>query len=765
MRKRLIFVILATGFSGIVAQLLLLRELLITFSGNELSVGIILANWLLSEAIGSFFLGRRVEHINRRLQGLVGLQLLFSLSLPLAVYSTRILREIIGVTPGEGLGLLPIFLASFFILALVSIPHGALFTFSCKLYSLHSNTGDAQGIGKVYIWEILGTIAGAVGFTYLLIPYFHSFQTALGLSLLNLILGVFLLGPFRQKKQILTTKILSGASIIFLLLAGLLIFRGGADKIHQLSIKRQWPSQDVVHYENSRYGNITVVQRGEQYTFYSDGLSIITTPTPDIVFVEEFVHLPLLSHPDPQEILVLSGGAGGVINEILKHPQVKRVDYAELDPLILELVKKFPTPLTKDELSDPRVSIKHIDGRLFIKRTLRKYDLILVGRTNPSDLQVNRLFTKEFFSLVKNRLKEEGILVLGLPSAPRADIQLRELKNLNSCILNTLKGVFPYIKIIPGESINLFLASVSEGVSLINPGTLSQRLAARDIPVNLLVPAYIEYRLQPWWLENFLSSIKDGTEKINQDFKPLGTFYSLSYWNALFSPHLRGVFLQFEKVHLRFFFILLSIITLIFLLIRTRVRALHRASIPLCITTTGFAGMLFDLTLIFTFQALFGFVFHWLGLLVAAFMVGVGVGGAIMTSLLTRIKRDRVSFIKLELAIILFAGTLPVVLLLFHPYLDRPAIFLPLQIVFLVLSFLSGLLVGAQFPLANKIYLDSSPDLSRTAGLLYGADLLGGFAGGVIGGVVLLPVLGLLGTCMVVIMAKVSSLIIVATSA
>ena len=83
----------------------------------------------------------------------------------------------------------------------------------------------------------------------------------------------------------------------------------------------------------------------------------------------------------------------------------------------------------------------------------------------------------------------------------------------------------------------------------------------------------------------------------------------------------------------------------------------------------------------------------------------------------------------------------------------------------MVLSFLSGLLIGAEIPLANKIYLRTSQSLSGTAGLLYGADLLGGWFGGILGGVVLLPVLGLLKTCMVVVLLKITSLILLATSA
>ena len=73
------------GFSGIVVQILLLRESLVVFSGNELAIGIILANWLVLETFGSLFLGKRVEHLKEKLKAYVSIQLIFSLCLPLAV--------------------------------------------------------------------------------------------------------------------------------------------------------------------------------------------------------------------------------------------------------------------------------------------------------------------------------------------------------------------------------------------------------------------------------------------------------------------------------------------------------------------------------------------------------------------------------------------------------------------------------------------------------------------------------------------------------
>jgi len=124
-----------------------------------------------------------------------------------------------------------------------------------------------------------------------------------------------------------------------------------SNAIHQSSIRSQWKNLNVIHNENSIYGNITVTKRGEQYTFYSDGIPSITTPIPDIASIEDFVHFPMLFHEKPESVLILSGGAGGMIHEILKYP-VKRIDYVELDPLLLKLVQKFSTPLTQSELSN-----------------------------------------------------------------------------------------------------------------------------------------------------------------------------------------------------------------------------------------------------------------------------------------------------------------------------------------------------------------------------------------------------------------------------
>jgi spermidine synthase len=130
------------GISGTTAQIILLRELLISFFGNEITLGVILANWLILEAIGSFIIGKSVEKIEKKKEVYVLWQLIFSLALPFAIYLSRIFKNLLLVTPGEGLGFIPIFYSSLLVLLPVSIPHGALFTYGCKIY--------AQTFGKMH---------------------------------------------------------------------------------------------------------------------------------------------------------------------------------------------------------------------------------------------------------------------------------------------------------------------------------------------------------------------------------------------------------------------------------------------------------------------------------------------------------------------------------------------------------------------------------------------------------------------------------------
>jgi len=747
--------LLVIGMSGIIAQIVLLRELLIAFSGNELTLGIILANWLILEAIGSFFFGKTVEKVERKMEVYVFLQIFFSAVLPFSIFLCRIFKSILIATPGEGLGFIPIFYSSFLIFLPVSISHGALFTYGSKLYSQYERK-DATSIGKVYVLETVGSIIGGFLITFVLIQYFNSFVIVFMIALTNGLICSTLLWP--EQKSFLKIRSFAWAlTLLYGLLLLSILFTPLSDKIHQSSLQLQWRGLNVVHNENSIYGNITVTQRGEQFTFFTDGIPAITTPVPDIASIEDFVHFPMLLHKKPESVLILSGGAGGMIHEILKYP-VSQVDYVELDPLLLRLIQKFPTPLTDNELSDKRVRIHYTDGRFFVKRTPDRFDLIFIGLSAPHELQSNRLFSYEFFSMAQKKMNPGGMVVLTLPGS--LTYISPELRDLNGSILDTLRAVFKYVRIIPGDT-NLYLASDSKSLEEGTSQDILKRLKGMNIQSSLFTRGYIEYRLHERWLNWFSKSMERGEVHINSDFRPLGVFFSLSYWNALFSPYLSQLFKSFERLRLELTLSAIFFITAALALLFLKKPNISGFSLPYAIFTSGFTDMMLDLAIVFTFQTLYGYLYHQIGLLITLFMAGVALGSFFITQRLDRIKKEIPFFLYTELAIILFALILPYVFTLPSSHLEKRSVYILLYMAFLVMSFICGLLVGCQFPLATKIYLQTDPGkgtIGHTAGFLYGADLFGGFFGGLLGGVLFLPILGLKDSCLMMAILKMSSL-------
>lgn len=740
MQNILVLLTLIIGTSGLIAQTLLLRELLISFYGNELTLGIILSNWMILEATGALLVGKFIERIKNKTNILVLLQVLFSITLPFSIYFSRIYKPLFGVPFGEGISLLAIFLSSFIIILPSAITHGGLFSCICKIFSM--NFKDPSGsIGKAYSIETIGSIIAGLALTYFFIPYCNSFQIVFILAIGNLTMCLFFFKLIPRPTRYLTLTCLTG--LLFpLLLQG---------NIQQDSIKREWRANHVLEYKNSLYGNITVIEKNNQYSFFYNGLPSITTPVPDKQFVEEFGNLPLLFHQQPQNILIIGSGAGGLINQVLDE-QVKYVDYLELDPLLITLLKKYPSKITMREFSDPRVNIINLDAKSFLKNTLRKYDVILIGSGEPSDLNSNRLFTQEFFSLAKQRLNFGGILSLHLPGSET--YLSDELKNLNACILNGLRNSFQYFRVIPGDY-NLVLACDSHDLSRINPLDISERISQRNIRETILIPSYIEYRLNPRRENWFMQIIKSAKIKTNLDFRPVALFEILNLWNAKFAGNFSHYFSLLKNLRLADALIIIAMITFFFLL-GIKLKKPSKISINYCIFTTGFFAMLVNLILLFLFQINFGYLYYKIGLLIGIFMLGVASGSMVFTKGGHILKKSLLLLGIVEGTIILFLLILEICLnsLASQNY----------SFIFMFLFFISGALLGAEFPLAVQIFLIKKGTLGETIGTLYFFDLLGGWLAGILGGIVFLPILGIASSCNLMIFLKLSSLLILILS-
>ena len=762
-KSSLRFAFLLMGFSFTVMQTLMARELLVSFAGNELSIGLVLGSWLILEAVGSGLAARLAGRVRGGAPSYAALQVALSLLLPLSVYAAFTVRGIVGITPGEGIGLLPTFYSAFLVLLPLGLVDGAMFTFGCRAYAR-----ETPSIGHVYVLEAVGGIIGGLVFTYLFIPHLHSVQVVLILVALNLASAVCLL-VLSPKSEVMKSRIFPAIIVVLLVASLYLLLSPQANAIHRWFVGQQWRGYDLAYYGNSIYGNVAAIQQGEQYTFFANGVPILTAPVPDITSVEELVHLPMLFVPRPRKVLVVSGGVGGVLNEILKYP-VERVDYAELDPLLIEAVQRFPTPLTVGELSDPRVNIEHVDGRLLVRKLaaegdrLERYDLVIVNLPYPSTLQLNRFYTREFFQLVRAILREEG--VVAFPSPGTLTYMGPGMRNLNATIYETLKQVFPHTHVIPGD-VNLWLASPEAHLEAVSLETLVRRWEERALPTSLMTDFHARLKLDEQRLAWFWDSLRRGEEVgINEDLRPSGLLYGLFYWNELFSPGFSGYFEFLERISLPLLGAVLILLTAAFLVMRRLSHRVRMASVPIVMVTTGFAGMAFDLLVIFAFQAFYGYVYQQIGLLVTAFMAGISLGGLIMTRRVERIEKGKPLLLRLEGAIAACWLLFPIVLAILYAQAGRPGVSAAVGPILLTLNALAGFLVGMEFPLASKMYLKTSvgeaAGETATAGILYASDLLGAFLGALLVSAMLLPALGVLETCLLVVVLKLGSLVLVA---
>jgi spermidine synthase len=190
-------------------------------------------------------------------------------------------------------------------------------------------------------------------------------------------------------------------------------------------------------------------------------------------------HPALLSHANPQSILVIGGGDGGSSEEIFKHPSVKRIVIAELDPAVIEVSREYLREIHKGALDDPRLEIRIGDGFDYVKGTSEKFDLIVLDLTDP-DTPAFHLYSEEFFRMCRERLNPGGILTLHLGTPVYApETVRRNAANLRK-VFNHVQPMALYIPLY-GSLWCLAVASDSVNPRLMSTEAIAARLRERRI--------------------------------------------------------------------------------------------------------------------------------------------------------------------------------------------------------------------------------------------------------------------------------------------
>ena len=156
--------------------------------------------------------------------------------------------------------------------------------------------------------------------------------------------------------------------------------------------------QDIAVLKTAKLGRMLVL----------DGI-VMLTEFDEFAYHEMIVHVPMLVHPEPKNVLIIGGGDGGSAREVLKHPGVKKVHLCEIDPQVVEVSKKY-LPTLASGLDDPRVVIHYADGARFVEDHPDHFDVIIVDSTDPFG-PGEVLFKEPFYRDVHNALTDEGIVV------------------------------------------------------------------------------------------------------------------------------------------------------------------------------------------------------------------------------------------------------------------------------------------------------------------------------------------------------------------
>jgi spermidine synthase len=337
------------GFSAVIGQIVLMRELIVVFNGNEISLGIMLATWLFWTAAGSSLSSRFALGGNNARRAVAALECLLGVSLLPTIWALRASRSFFQTVPGELVGPLPMLITSLTCLSLFCLVAGSLFVVATRMYEQECAVSARVAASSAYLLEAAGSAFGGILASIVLLRFLESFQIATVVALLNLCLATVLL--FRMnRKQLGAVTVAAALLAVGLLAIVLLIFV--APSLDRSAQARLWQGFRVLGSRDSIYGNLVVIETGNETgnetghretgnirSIYDNG--VILASAPDENAAEEAVHYALLEHPAPRQLLMIGGGVNGSIAQALKHPTVERIDYVELDPALIGMARQF----------------------------------------------------------------------------------------------------------------------------------------------------------------------------------------------------------------------------------------------------------------------------------------------------------------------------------------------------------------------------------------------------------------------------------------
>lgn len=573
-----------TASAAIMGQTILIREGLVLFSGNELVMGFLLWLWLAGAGLGSY-LWTRHGLSTERVAGFERLLLLLATGLCLSVLFFRIAAGWFGLTRGE---VAPLGQIAFMALAGI-VPTSALFgaAFPAAVRFLPAS--------RVYMFEAAGAAAGGLLFSFILAPRTPA-VSSLAVSASLLLAARAWIKPSALRYLVCFLPLI------------LFVF----SKPVELALRQQqWRQHNLRTVRETRYGVYGLFQSGEQWNFYDNGRYSFSYP--DLATAEDAVHYPLLLHPQPGRVLLVGGTLAGTGPEIRRHPTVKMLVGAELDPAFYQWARSW---LGLPAGTAPFDSMIFGDSRRHLRQRRSAYDVIIINLPDPVNGQLNRYYTQDFFREARQALAPGGILSVRISTPP--DILSPMVAAYVQTVQTALRTVFGNILVLPASRIVLATFHADTVFSRDSlSAVLARRLIQRRLGTRYVTASLVEHGLTPeklFYLENVL---RQTPGRKNRDLKPACYYYSLTIWSGINADWLRRIFSVAARLPVMVLFLPLA---LVFVFFR------RRSAVACAVFTNGMTAFSLCLITAVLFQVNYGYVYGWLALLSASFMTGLAAG-------------------------------------------------------------------------------------------------------------------------------------------
>lgn len=384
----------ATGLSGIVAEYILSTLATYFLGDSVLQWTMILSTMLFSMGLGS--------RLSRYIKGNLLLKfILIELILSFFVsFSSLFAYTAFAFTIYNGA---VIYGLSIIIGVLIGLEIPLVIRLNKEFQELRIN------IASVMEMDYFGSLLGGLFFAFVGLPYLGLTYTPFILGLVNFAVALIL---FIIVRKSLESKIKLKISIAYTGLLAILMVGLFLAKPIILFGEQQKYKDKIVFQEQSKYQKLVVTQWKDHYWLYINGNQQLSTLDED-KYHEVLVHPIMKLSKQPSHVLVLGGGDGCAVREILKYPSVENITLVDLDPAMTRLGKENPifTEINDSALSNPKVKIHNADGYNFIEKTLEFYDLIIIDLPDPKTVELGRLYSYEFYKLCFKQLKPNGFII------------------------------------------------------------------------------------------------------------------------------------------------------------------------------------------------------------------------------------------------------------------------------------------------------------------------------------------------------------------